>query len=133
MAILSQGLGEDCINPANGLVKVLRTLQVDKPQAEASQEGEEHEERPKESQFPHIFAIGDSADAFGAIKAGHTAYYQVRLIMFGRLRDSRGKQGEVAAMNIAKLITNGQGAALDQYTPGPPAIKISVGLVSTLM
>ena len=26
---------------------------------------------------PHIFACGDAADAFGAINAGHTAYYQV--------------------------------------------------------
>ena len=27
--------------------------------------------------YPHLFAIGDAADAFGAIKAGHTAHYQV--------------------------------------------------------
>lgn len=27
--------------------------------------------------YPHIFAIGDAADSFGAINAGHTAYYQV--------------------------------------------------------
>lgn len=26
---------------------------------------------------PNIFVVGDSADAFGAIKAGHTAYWQV--------------------------------------------------------
>ena len=31
------------------------------------------------SPYPHIFAIGDAADAFGAINAGHTAYYQVRM------------------------------------------------------
>lgn len=32
--------------------------------------------------FPHLFAIGDAADAYGAIKAGHTAYYQVCTSLF---------------------------------------------------
>jgi hypothetical protein len=27
--------------------------------------------------YPNLFVIGDAADAFGAIPAGHTAYYQV--------------------------------------------------------
>jgi apoptosis-inducing factor 2 len=26
--------------------------------------------------YPHIFCVGDAADAFGAINAGHTAYFQ---------------------------------------------------------
>lgn len=30
--------------------------------------------------LPHIFAIGDSADTFEAINAGHTACFQVRAI-----------------------------------------------------
>ena len=36
---------------------------------------------------PHLFAIGDVADAFGAIKAGHTAYHQVRAqrLLYGNL------------------------------------------------
>lgn len=29
--------------------------------------------------YPNIFVAGDAADAFGAIPAGHTAYYQVIL------------------------------------------------------
>jgi apoptosis-inducing factor 2 len=34
---------------------------------------------PDESEvpYPHLFAVGDAADAFGAIKAGHTAHFQV--------------------------------------------------------
>lgn len=32
--------------------------------------------------YPNIFVIGDAADAFGAIPAGHTAYHQVRSSMF---------------------------------------------------
>ncbi len=72
----------------------------------------------------HMFAIGDAADAFGAINAGHTAYYQ----------------GEIAARNIIKLIiaSERKGDAgkevssdfeLGRYVPGQPAIKISLGLV----
>lgn len=33
-----------------------------------------------ETSYPHIFVVGDAADAFGAINAGHTAYYQVCFI-----------------------------------------------------
>lgn len=29
------------------------------------------------SPYPNIFVVGDAADAFGAIKAGHNAYFQV--------------------------------------------------------
>lgn len=40
-----------------------------------SSEGEEGE--PTWTPYPHVFVIGDAADAFGAIQAGHNAYYQV--------------------------------------------------------
>jgi NADPH-dependent 2,4-dienoyl-CoA reductase/sulfur reductase-like enzyme len=68
--------------------------------------------------YPHIFAIGDAADAFGAVPAGHNAY----------------AQGEVAARNIITLIKHraaggGSTPELEQYTPGEPAIKVSLGLV----
>ncbi|KIP04635.1 hypothetical protein PHLGIDRAFT_25487 [Phlebiopsis gigantea 11061_1 CR5-6] len=67
---------------------------------------------------PHIFACGDAADAFGAIKAGHTAHYQA----------------EVAARNILKLVAHeqqpeGPAPDLEEYIPGEPAIKVSLGLV----
>lgn len=39
------------------------------------EEAEELEALP-ETPYPHIFVFGDSADAFGAIKAGYTAYWQ---------------------------------------------------------
>ena len=43
----------------------------------------------------HVFVVGDAADAFGAINAGHNAFFQ----------------GEVAAQNILKLIKGeGEGA-----------------------
>lgn len=65
----------------------------------------------------HFFAIGDCADTL-AIQAGHTAYWQ----------------GEVAARNIIRLAEaaeKGDGAEseeLEKYTPGPPAIKVTLGL-----
>lgn len=94
--------------------------------------------------YPHLFAIGDAADVFGACKAGHTAYYQ----------------GGVAARNVIKLIKGnvdtpeppswgltfapgegkmeGAGAEgdsegnpeLEEYVPSLPMIKVSLGLVS---
>ena len=71
----------------------------------------------------HIFAIGDAADAFGAVNAGHNAFFQ----------------GEVAARNIVKLVRRMEHTAgaedwkLEKYSPGPPAIKVSLGLVSTYL
>lgn len=63
------------------------------------------------SEHPHIFVIGDAADAFGARKSGSAAWYQA----------------EHAARNIARLI-GGQDSELESYIPPPPAIKVSVGL-----
>jgi apoptosis-inducing factor 2 len=135
--ILSKGLGENCVNPRNGLVRVSRTLQVDPfhlPGSPLEQIKADQEETVSEAlyktPFPHIFAIGDSADAFGAIKAGHTAYFQVRSFSFLQNTTLTITQGEVAARNVASLIKNGKAALLDSYVPGPPAIKVSVGLVS---
>jgi hypothetical protein len=88
--------------------------------------------KEEETPYPHIFAIGDAADAFGALPAGHNAW----------------AQGEVAGRNVLRLISCyggnvdvGEGCEgkkreedeeLETYTPGPPAIKVSLGLVSFL-
>ncbi|KAM5545753.1 hypothetical protein V8D89_000791 [Ganoderma adspersum] len=70
----------------------------------------------------HIFAIGDAADAFGAVNAGHNAFFQ----------------GEVAARNIIKLVRRMEHTAgaedwkLEKYSPGPPAIKVSLGLTKSV-
>ncbi|CDO72029.1 hypothetical protein BN946_scf184943.g64 [Trametes cinnabarina] len=89
----------------------------------------------------HIFAIGDAADAFGAVNAGHNAFFQ----------------GEVAARNILKLVERDERRAaklaseaqtstvstptdtsldsdieLDKYSPGAPAIKVSLGLTKSV-
>ncbi|KAJ6535104.1 hypothetical protein B0H19DRAFT_1184979 [Mycena capillaripes] len=86
-------------------------LDTDAPSAAAEdQEEQDMAVEAEKTPYPHIFIVGDAADAFGAIPAGHTAYYQA----------------EVAARNVLRLI-EGSGA-LERYTPGPPAIKVSLGL-----
>ena len=67
----------------------------------------------------HVFAIGDVADAFGAVNAGHNAFFQ----------------GEVAARNVLRLVRRGEDRAaepeaLEKYAPGGRAIKVSLGRVS---
>lgn len=92
----------------DGVESLLDDLDLDVPsQAEATPYG-------------HIFVIGDAADAFGAIKAGHNAYWQA----------------EVASRNILELISSGSESRdesdeqpeLQEYTPKAPMIKLSLGL-----
>ncbi|KAG2122734.1 hypothetical protein DEU56DRAFT_831502 [Suillus clintonianus] len=81
---------------------------------------------PQETLYPNIFVVGDAADAFDAIKAGHTAYYQA----------------EVAAKNILRLIHRDEkggiaandelDSELEEYVPGPPAIKVSLGMTKSV-
>ena len=72
------------------------------------------------SPHPNIFVVGDAADAFGAIKAGHVAFYQA----------------QVAVANINKMIAarvsgeSEEEVELERYEPSAPAIKVSLGLVS---
>lgn len=61
-------------------------------------------------EIDNIFVIGDAADAFGALNAGHTAW----------------DQASIAANNICSLISSGK--PLETYTPPQPAIKVSLGL-----
>jgi len=93
---------------------VLRTMQLAGPPTAPGSE-------PSSSTFPHIFVVGDAADAFGALNAGHTAW----------------DQAGVAAHNIVALISNAERknvdpVALQRYEAPPPAIKVSLGLVRTV-
>ena len=61
------------------LVHVLRTMQVHNKLVNVpSSESATPEVENTRAAYPHIFAVGDVADAFGAIAAGHNAYSQVR-------------------------------------------------------
>ncbi|KAL1704895.1 hypothetical protein EV121DRAFT_204690 [Schizophyllum commune] len=82
-----------------GRVRVTRTLQLNSPA------------------FAHMFAVGDCADAFGALCAGHNAAFQ----------------GVHAAQNLLRLIASreqpeAKHEPLESYEPHPPGIKVTLGL-----
>ncbi|KAK0492526.1 hypothetical protein EDD18DRAFT_1410347 [Armillaria luteobubalina] len=121
---LLKGMDPKTVDAQTGLARVLRTLQLSDQEMDPDtlpaalakvsldESADPAQDREKiTTHYPHIFAIGDAADAFGAINAGHNAYYQ----------------GEVAARNVLRLI-NDSDEPLELYTPGPPAIKVSLGL-----
>ncbi|KAG9117701.1 hypothetical protein FRC07_007338 [Ceratobasidium sp. 392] len=102
------------VDEETGMIRVLPSLQISQPEQSTENQKAMGLE---ETDLSHIFAIGDAADAFGAIKAGHTAWYQ----------------GEVAAKNILVLIEHARGTEtkppqLIRYQPGSPAIKVSLGM-----
>ena len=116
---------------------------------DAVPETEESEfETLPETPYGHIFAIGDAADAFGAIKAGHTAYWQAEVAARNIIRLARhhslsslpptvpspsactsDEQGAAQEAEISRM-AQGQKAELEleSYVPGPPAIKVSLGV-----
>lgn len=103
---LSSSLGHDSLDGASQLLDSLDLLD---------------DEVIEPTPYGHIFVIGDAADTFGAIKAGHNAYFQA----------------EVASRNILQLIsrpsssTDGatpQDTELEGYVPRAPMIKLSLGL-----
>ncbi|KAG9125991.1 hypothetical protein FRC07_005299 [Ceratobasidium sp. 392] len=98
-------LSPSSVSSQTGLVNVLRSMQLG-PGGESDTEGPE-----PVSPIPHIFVIGDAADAFGALNAGHTAWVQA----------------EIAARNVGRLV-RGSDEALERYVAPPHAIKVSLGL-----
>ncbi|KAF9530778.1 hypothetical protein CPB83DRAFT_850293 [Crepidotus variabilis] len=135
-----QAMDSSVINEENRRVNVLRTLQINPVHVSCGPNGQKvlpNRERGA-TPYPYIFAIGDAADAFGAIMAGHTAYYQ----------------GEVAARNIVRLVKRREAEEkfkssvmtgvededsealmddpLESYTPGLPAIKVSLGMTHSV-
>ncbi|KAF8311595.1 FAD/NAD(P)-binding domain-containing protein [Clavulina sp. PMI_390] len=109
------------IVPETKQARVLRTMQLGLVSPSPSSTGSESETTP----YPHIFAVGDAADAFGAIQAGHMSYYQA----------------ELAARNIVKMIEHQASLEkgslssekdnepeLEEYYPKPPSIKVTFGL-----
>lgn len=94
------------ISPDTGMARVLRTMQLASPtlrlastiplgerEPPMGEPAHTHSSDPEvmaplssapqelgmETRFPHIFVVGDAADAFGVINAGRTADFQVRL------------------------------------------------------
>jgi apoptosis-inducing factor 2 len=119
----------------------------------AEEEAEDVDERADDGRprlhvpYPHLFCIGDAADAFGALKAGHTAYYQaevaarnvIRLARaecvsdrIARLREA-GARGEGKDCLLEELESERRALVrLEKYVPGAPAIKVSLGMVCSV-
>lgn len=96
------------ILPANERISIRRTMQLSSA-SDSPGNSEPIEDR--------LFAIGDCAEAFGAIQSGNAAYYQA----------------EVAVRNVVRLIQRQAGEEADElegYKPNPPQIKVTLGLVS---
>ncbi|ELU40216.1 pyridine nucleotide-disulfide oxidoreductase domain-containing protein [Rhizoctonia solani AG-1 IA] len=109
---LMRSLAPRAIDDQTGMIKVTRTMQVDLPPKSRFIVRDGSTNAPR-TELPHVYAIGDAADAFGVIKAGHTAHWQ------------KYNQAEVAAKNIVASILS---QPLTSYEPGPPAIKITLGM-----
>ncbi|KAJ7440307.1 hypothetical protein B0H11DRAFT_2292979 [Mycena galericulata] len=90
----------------------------------------EEQEPATPTPYPHIFVVGDAADAFGAIPAGHNAYYQAEVAARNVLRliqRSTSTSTSVFAPNASAAHADAD-EVLERYTPGAPAIKVSLGL-----
>ncbi|KAE9397482.1 FAD/NAD(P)-binding domain-containing protein [Gymnopus androsaceus JB14] len=122
----------DILSPEKELEEAL--AQVALAEADENNAGFAPSDLPKDSEetvekeitpYPNIFVIGDAADAFGAIPAGHTAYYQGEVAARNILRLIRRSKHEVnsSEMNILKE------EPMESYEPGLPVIKVSLGLV----
>ncbi|KAL5480617.1 hypothetical protein ACEPAI_1888 [Sanghuangporus weigelae] len=88
--------------------------------------------------YPHIFVTGDCADAFGATKAGHCAYWQAEIasrnIILLAQRENKTETSVTAADVKSENSENSEPRKndvdfeLEAYTPTPPAIKVSLGV-----
>lgn len=100
------------VDQQSGMAKVNRHLQLAVPPP-ADRSSSDPQTRPE---LANTFVIGDAADAFGALNAGHTAW----------------DQAAVAAGNICSMIKTANGEKdvepMQVYTPPQPAIKVSLGL-----
>ncbi|THU96823.1 FAD/NAD(P)-binding domain-containing protein [Dendrothele bispora CBS 962.96] len=126
------------VNPHDGLAHVLKTMQLTVLQIELSSDIDTNNsasetgnrmKTPSQQEptpYPHIFVVGDAADAFGAIAAGHTADFQAK----------------VAARNILRLVQireqekqkcgDREDEELEEYVPTEPGIKVSLGLRNSI-
>lgn len=128
-AVEGDGMGE-ATDSLSAAVDKLELSSEPRPEDQGEEQDIAEEEEAEELEalpdtpYPHIFVVGDSADAFGAIKAGHTAYWQAGVATRNLIRLA-------SAAEQAEQQEDGQGGSLEleSYTPGLPAIKVSLGIV----
>lgn len=91
------------------------------------EETEELEALP-DTPYPHIFVVCDSADAFGAIKVGHTEYWQAGVAARNLIRLASAVE-QAEQHEDGQEEEQGGSLELESYAPGLPAIKVSLGIV----
>ncbi|KAJ9107735.1 hypothetical protein QFC21_001196 [Naganishia friedmannii] len=129
---LLASLHPESINPNGGMITVNRHLQIAKKPSSDSQESD------IQLVNKHIFVVGDTVDAFGALQAGHTAWAQARLACrnIARLVEAEKPVELRRQLNIERqeweeaesLVEE----VLESYTPPRPSIKVSLGLDSAI-
>ncbi|PWN44624.1 FAD/NAD(P)-binding domain-containing protein [Ceraceosorus guamensis] len=78
----------------------------------------------------HIFVIGDAADAFGALNAGHTAWYQAEVAsrnICKMIEHSSSSSSLHAARDQDPTLQLGPELELERYNPPDFNIKVSLG------
>ncbi|TIC31515.1 FAD/NAD(P)-binding domain-containing protein [Wallemia mellicola] len=124
---LIRQLSPSSIDPQTNLVKVTRSMQLaalekteDIPESNAKRDIltslKDSYEGLQASKYPHIYVVGDAADAYGALHAGHTGW----------------NQSEFAVGNIIRQI-NDEKDDPKLYYAGKPAIKLTTGLNSAVI
>ncbi|TFK98100.1 FAD/NAD-P-binding domain-containing protein [Pterulicium gracile] len=145
--------------PVDSVAEQFAGLAVNRTQVEIEARKEEDTVGEEEdAAYPHIFVVGDAADAFGALKAGHTAYWQadtackniIKLIKAGEPAepapavvvadlvdddtssidgDSQcGDDSDLDSEDEESKVTEEDDGKLLEYAPGPPAIKVTLGI-----
>ncbi|KAI5451128.1 hypothetical protein NCC49_002004 [Naganishia albida] len=122
---LLASLYPESINP-DGSVTVNRFLQIAKKQQGDIQLVDEN-----------IFVVGDTADAFGALQAGHTAWAQSRLASrnIARLVEAEKPVKLRRKMDAVQQKWEEEPALekLEKYEAPRPSIKVSLGLDSAIV
>lgn len=138
------------VNPGSRLVRVLPSLQVMQPTHEEAahqpfsrvppcidcdcfldkkSEGMNpivDENSPIPPHFDNIYAIGDVADAFGALNAGYQAWFMAEVAAENILRDILRVSSTRAS--DSHPLAPADSIPLDSFKPGPPLLKLSIGL-----
>ncbi|KAJ9108600.1 hypothetical protein QFC19_002317 [Naganishia cerealis] len=115
----------ESINPNDGSVTVNRYLQI------AKKPNPDSDESDLQLVDDHIFVVGDTADAFGALQAGHTAWAQSRLACrnIARLIEAEKPAKLRRKVNIERqqweAAENLVEEFLESYIPPRPSIKDS--------
>ncbi|RPD70120.1 iron uptake cluster protein [Lentinus tigrinus ALCF2SS1-7] len=99
------------------------------PESEPESPVTDEEEEPVIEEDPktrvaaeHVFAVGDAADAFGAVNAGHNAFFQGQLAAHNIIRMVKASERDASSESEPEDLT------LEKYAPGLPSIKVSLGL-----